>query len=188
MTANPAALDDRTIAGNFILISHIAYGDLTGLHMWIFKLLSDHRSALDPVRAGEPDASTRIVMETLRLEQSEFLYRRVIRTFEYEGMRFPAGWMIRCCINESHRDPAVFPEPDRFDPERFARRAYSREEYAPFGADAHGCMDRTSPSSWAASSSSSWLWVSTGRSRRTALRRGPETVIATTGAPARRNA
>ncbi len=147
---DPAAIDDPTIMGNFILISHIAYGDLTGLHMWIFKMLSDHPAVLDPVRAGQrdtqvvpgavPDAGTRIVMETLRLEQSEFLYRRVTRTFEYEGMTVPAGWMVRFCTHESHRDPAVFTEPGRFDPERFARRTYSREEYAPFGADAHGCM------------------------------------------------
>jgi cytochrome P450 len=55
-------------------------------------------------------------------------------------MTIPAGWSIRFCIHESHRDPAVFADPDRFDPERFARRTYSRDEYAPFGADAHGCM------------------------------------------------
>lgn len=148
--SNPSAIDDPTIAGNFVLISHIAHGDLAGLHMWLFKFLSDHPAVLEPVRAGRSetqvapggvaDAGTRIIMETIRLEQSEFLYRRVTRAFEHDGIRFPAGWMIRFCTQESHRDPAVFAEPDRFDPDRFARRAYSREEYAPFGADAHGCM------------------------------------------------
>lgn len=138
--AHAGAVDDPTVAGNFILISHIAYGDLTGLHMWIFKMLSDHPVVLAPVRAGVPDAGTRIVMETLRMEQSEFLYRRVTRSFQYDGFTIPAGWMIRFCIHESHRDPSVFPDPDRFDPDRFARRTYSREEYAPFGADAHACM------------------------------------------------
>ena len=134
------ALDDPTVAGNFILVSHIAYGDLTGLHLWVFKMVSDHPLVLAPVRAGVPDAGTRIIMETLRMEQSEFLYRRVTRSFEYEGMTIPAGWMIRFCIRESHRDPSVFPDPDRFDPDRFAGRTYSREEYAPFGADSHACM------------------------------------------------
>ena len=138
--AHGGAADDPTSTGNFILVSHIAHGDLTGLHLWIFKMVSDHPAALAPVRAGVPDAGTRIVMETLRLEQSEFLYRRVTRSFEYEGLTIPAGWMIRFCIRESHRDPAVFPDPDRFDPDRFAHRTYSREEYAPFGADSHACM------------------------------------------------
>jgi|SRR5688572_9287816 len=138
--AHAGAIDDPTIAGNFILVSHIAYGDLTGLHMWIFKMVSDHPAVLLPVRAGVADAGTRIVMETLRMEQSEFLYRRVTRSFDYEGLTIPAGWMIRFCIRESHRDPSVFPDPDRFDPNRFANRTYSREEYSPFGADSHACM------------------------------------------------
>jgi cytochrome P450 len=79
-------------------------------------------------------------METLRLEQSEYLYRKVARSVEFEGFVLPRGWLIRLLIQESHRDPAVFSDPERFDPERFARRKYTRSEYSPFGADAHGCM------------------------------------------------
>ena len=146
----PNAIDDPTIAGNFILITRIAYGDLTGLHDWVFKFLCDHPTVLVPLRAAGsaeeaglgaiPNPATRIVMETLRLEQTEFLYRKIARPIEFEGLVLPAGWFVRLCTQESHRDPTVFPEPERFDPDRFARRAYSRAEYSPFGADAHGCM------------------------------------------------
>jgi cytochrome P450 len=147
--ARADALEDPTIAGNFVLVSQIAYGDLTGLHMWIFKKLCDHPDALERLRSGhrvevatgaEPDPAVRIVKETLRMEQSEFLFRFVTRTFEFQGMRIPAGSRMRFCIHESHRDPDTFPDPDRFDPDRFARRTFSRDEYAPFGLDAHGCM------------------------------------------------
>ena len=50
------------------------------------------------------------------------------------------AWLLRICVNESHRDPAVFAEPNTFDPDRFAGRTFSRLEYSPFGADTHGCM------------------------------------------------
>jgi cytochrome P450 len=149
LRAAPDALDEPSIVGNFVLTFRLAISDLTGLHDWIFKQLSDHRDALDPVRRdtaresaprAEPDPAACIVMETLRLEQSEFLYRTVIRPIEFEGMVLPRRWLVRLCVQESHRDPGVFPDPDRFDPGRFARRAYSRTEYSPFGADAHGCM------------------------------------------------
>ena len=71
-------------------------------------------------RQGPPvDPATAFVMETLRLEQSEFLYRRVVAPIDIDGRTIPAGWILRLCVNEAHRDPAVFPDPDRFDPRRF---------------------------------------------------------------------
>jgi cytochrome P450 len=124
---------------------------VTGLADWILHFATGTPEALDAVRAvgrtaGGPrfalpvDPATAIVMETLRLEQSEYLYRRVARPFAFDGHRFPAGWIVRVCVNESHRDPATFPDPDRFDPQRFRTRAYSRLEYSPFGMPPHGCM------------------------------------------------
>jgi len=98
------------------------------------------RTAGGPRMQPPLDPATAFVMETLRLEQSEFLYRRVARPIDIDGRRIPAGWILRLCVNESHRDPAVFADPDRFDPRRFQSRAYSRTEYSPFGGLGHGCM------------------------------------------------
>jgi cytochrome P450 len=118
---------------------------------WIFHFAAAEPARLDPVRAhgrtaGGPrmqppvDPATAFVMETLRLEQSEYLYRRVSRPIDIDGHRVPAGWILRLCVNESHRDPTVFADPDRFEPQRFLSRAYSRTEYSPFGGHTHGCM------------------------------------------------
>ena len=108
-------------------------------------MLSDHPRWVERLREelAEPagsDLSTRVVMETLRLEQSEFVYRRAAHDFDWSGFTIPAGWLIRVCVQEGHRDPAVFEDPTVFDPDRFARRTFSRDEYSPFGADTHGCM------------------------------------------------
>lgn len=149
LTSTPTALDDPTISGNFILIFRIASMDMLGLHDWIFKFLSDHPEALNALRSPGPadtaaevvtDPATRIVLETLRLEQAEYLYRTTTAPIEFEGHNIPAGWLMRLCLQESHQDPTVFPDPERFNPDRFATRTYSRTEYSPFGADAHGCM------------------------------------------------
>jgi cytochrome P450 family 110 len=48
--------------------------------------------------------------------------------------------VFRVCVWEGHKDPNVFPDPFRFDPERFISRAYSLEEYAPFGMDKRHCI------------------------------------------------
>jgi cytochrome P450 len=155
LAAEPALFSDPTLSGNLVLISRLALGDLTGLYDWIFRMLTDHRSWLARLREEGPSSTTVwlsgcdpqalplapcIVMETLRLEQSEFLYRKIVRPVWIEGRLLPAGWLLRVCIQESHRAADVFGEPDRFDPDRFTRRAFVRTEYAPFGIDSHACM------------------------------------------------
>ena len=74
------------------------------------------------------------------MEQSEYLYRRVTKPITIDGFRIPRRWLLRICVHESHRDPTIFREPDRFDPDRFVGAAFSRNEYSPFGADNRGCI------------------------------------------------
>ncbi len=145
------ALDDPARARNMILVFRLGTTDLTSLLDWVLLELTEHPQWQGAVRSSgtTADASRRVrqdtvahrvVQETLRMEQSEYLYREVVRPFEINGFHVPAGWLLRVCVQESHRDPAIFPDPDRFDPERFAGRGVSRRDYSPFGADDHGCM------------------------------------------------
>jgi cytochrome P450 len=78
-------------------------------------------------------------METLRLEQSEFIVRDVLEDIRVNEFVVPAGWHLRVCVRESHQDPAAFPDPQRFDPDRFIAR-FNRHQYSPFGALAHTCL------------------------------------------------
>jgi retinoid hydroxylase len=47
-------------------------------------------------------------------------FRGVAEEFEFNGYRVPKGWTALYMINAAHRDPAIFKEPDKFDPERFS--------------------------------------------------------------------
>lgn len=135
------ALADRTVLGNLIYIMQVTWGDVGGLLLWIFKMLSDNSAWKDRLaREGSRDLAERIVLETLRLEQSESRYRRATADLELEGFRIPKGWLVRMCIRESHRDPEVFPEPTAFNPDRFDGRTYARTEYGPFGAFRLACI------------------------------------------------
>jgi cytochrome P450 len=151
VASDPGSLDRPSRIENFAMIARIATNDLTGLLDWTFRMLDGQSRWIDAVRAhgrtagaARPlppvDPATAIVMETLRLEQSEFLYRRTAKPIEVDGRTIPAGWLLRLCVQESHRDPAVFADPDRFDPSRFVDRAWTRYEYSPFGGHTHGCM------------------------------------------------
>jgi cytochrome P450 len=138
---HPDALNDRTVLGNLIYIMQVTWGDVTGLLLWVFKMMTDHpewrtRLAAEPSR----DLAVRIVQETLRLEQSESRYRRATADLEIDGFRIPHNWLVRMCVRESHQDTTTFPDPTRFDPDRFLGRPFTRSQYAPFGAFRLACI------------------------------------------------
>ena len=138
---HPEALDDRTVLGNLIYIMQVTWGDVTGLLLWVFKMLSDHPEWRERLaRERSHDLATRFVQETLRLEQSESRYRRATADLELDGFRIPKNWLVRVCVRESHQDEAIFPNPQAFDPDRFLGRPHTRGQYAPFGAFRLACI------------------------------------------------
>lgn len=47
-------------------------------------------------------------------------FRGVIEPIEFNGYYIPEGWTALYWINVTHRDPAVYRDPDTFDPDRFS--------------------------------------------------------------------
>jgi cytochrome P450 len=129
------AVDERVLLRNFVALTHTAGGDLGGLLAWIVRMLTDNPEWIARLRAedGPSDLPRRIAQETLRLEQSEFVNRRATADIAWASYVIPKGWRVRICVRESHRDAAIFVDPDRFDPDRFLSVPPPREEYSPFG-------------------------------------------------------
>jgi cytochrome P450 len=139
---HPCALDDPILINNLIFTMRLAWNDLTGLIMWLLKMLADHPDWLARIRAldSDPELPRRIVLETLRLQQSEFLIRRTTQDLEFEGFRIPARWHIRICIRESHRRSPHFQDPTEFNPDRFLQQRISRTQFMPFGTLTKSCL------------------------------------------------
>ncbi len=55
---------------------------------WLLAMLGKHPELGERMRE-DPALVDRFIMETLRLAQSEYLYRVVTRDFEFEGYLFP---------------------------------------------------------------------------------------------------
>jgi len=84
-----------------------------------------------------------LVDETLRLYAPWLVVRRANRDVDVMGHHIPAGGDVLYSHHALHRDPAVFPDPERFDPERWAEPGYRgsvRGVYMPFGAGVHRCI------------------------------------------------
>ena len=84
--------------------------------------------------------SRRIVLESLRLRQSEYLWRIVDDDIDFEGYRLPRGATLRICVREAHRNPEFFDQPLRFDPDRFLKPDWPPRAFAPFGIGLHTCF------------------------------------------------
>ena len=148
---NDAETIDPTVLGNWAGMVEFATIDIVGLLRWLLKMLIDfpawigqvreeQTGGLDRSRSADASLAERIVMETLRLERSEFLTRIATRDISFEGFRIPKGWSVRIGIREGNRNPEVFERATKFDPDRFINREYSMTEYAPFGLYRHNCI------------------------------------------------
>ena len=94
-----------------------------------------------------PDALARIpylnalIDETLRLYPIvDVFFRRLLRPWSFAGYELPAGVCLCPAIVLVHRDPELYPDPERFDPERFMGRKPRPHEYLPFGGGNRRCI------------------------------------------------
>jgi cytochrome P450 len=142
-----ADMPDRVCIDNLLFILKISSANVASLLLWLLKMLGEHPQWSSTVAmAGREGDETgqlalidSVVKETLRLAQSEYLYRRLREDVEFDGMKLPRGWLVRLCVRESHASNTAFTNPGEFDPARFLEKQSAVREYAPFGYGAHGC-------------------------------------------------
>jgi cytochrome P450 len=131
------ALEDPAVAGSLFYLMLLTWADVSGLLAWIVRMSSEHPRMLDRIRR-EPEFAGPFVRETLRLSQSEYLYRRARRDIPVGDVVVPSGWLVRICVREAHR--TAFERGADFDPGRFVGQRYGRDEYSPFGAHRLACL------------------------------------------------
>jgi cytochrome P450 len=139
----PGALTDLSRVRNLIYTAVTSYDDVTGLLAWELWHLADQPKWVQQLRADPAGASAladRIVSETLRLAQSEFVIREARTDLRVGDAVVPRGWLVRACLRESHRDPAKFAQAETFDPDRFLGDRVGRDRYSPFGVDHRFCL------------------------------------------------
>uniref|UniRef100_A0A182M905 Cytochrome P450 n=1 Tax=Anopheles culicifacies TaxID=139723 RepID=A0A182M905_9DIPT len=85
-----------------------------------------------------------VVKESLRLlPPVSFIGRRLVEDIEMNGVTIPAGTDFTIPIYVIHRNPNVYPDPERFDPERFSDESTQRRgpyDYIPFSIGSRNCI------------------------------------------------
>jgi len=83
----------------------------------MMKLLLDHPEIYARC-AQDEQYCRRVVEEALRHTSIATPYREVAKDFVYDGHQFRKGELVICAPPLSGRDPAIFPDPLKFDPLR----------------------------------------------------------------------
>jgi pentalenene oxygenase len=110
------------------------------------RLHAELDAVLDGARPGYEhlprlELTDRVVTETLRhYTPIWFGTRRVTRDTELGGFRLKAGTMMFWSPYVIHHRPDVYPEPGRFDPDRWLDTKPDKDSYYPFGAGARKCI------------------------------------------------
>jgi len=127
---------------------------------WTWYLLSQHpeveaklHAELGAVLAGRPPTADdvarlryteMIFAESMRLYPPAWIMgRRVLNDYEVDGYLAPAGSIIVMSQYVMHHDARYFPDPFKFDPERWTPEAQAtrpRFSYFPFGGGPRQCI------------------------------------------------
>jgi cytochrome P450 len=107
----------------------------TKLFSEMMRMLAEQHDEWWKLKA-DPERAPRVVEEALRLASpTQGLYRKVTRDVEIEGTSVPAGDRVLVMFAAANRDPATFPDPQRFDPDRPNVR-----NHVAFGGGVHFCI------------------------------------------------
>jgi cytochrome P450 len=112
---------------------------------WAIVLLARHPADLarleSELSGGEDGYLDAVIKETLRLRPViSLVLRKLVEPTEIGGRLLPAGVSVAPSIYLVHRRPEIYPEPERFRPDRFIERPAGTYTWIPFGGGVRRCL------------------------------------------------
>jgi cytochrome P450 len=153
-------MSDRQLLDEVITLTGAAQETSADGQAWTMYLLAKHpevrerlRSEVDDVLGAVPVTAERmrrlpyamqVYKESLRLyPPAAVMLRSAIRNTTIGGYRVPRGTVVLISPYGLHRRPDAFPDPERFDPDRFAKeneQKLPKHAFLPFGGGQHVCV------------------------------------------------
>ena len=99
----------------------------------------------DPMAIAKLPYLTAVAYETLRIYPVVFvIFTRITKSpITIMGHHYQANTILAACPYLTHRREDLYPESEKFKPERFLERQYSAYEYFPFGGGNRRCIGAT---------------------------------------------
>lgn len=115
---------------------------------WTLERLTRHPAVLDKAvhaaQTGDDDYLDAVAKETLRIRPVVFdVGRMLTQPVSVAGHRLPAGVMVAPGIGLVHERDDVYPDADRFDPDRMLGASLGPTTWFPFGGGNRRCLSAT---------------------------------------------
>jgi len=140
-----SAMTDRELRDELLTLLVAGHETTATALAWAVERLARHpdklRRLAAEVRAGQDEYLKAVVYETLRLRPVISLVNRTLKApMRFGGYELPAGIKVVPSIYLVHRRPDVYPEPERFLPERFLATPPGTYTWIPFGGGVRRCL------------------------------------------------
>ena len=113
---------------------------------WAFERISRHPQVLERLvaeAAGDDNTYRQATIFEVQRNRTviDFSGRNIAAPmYELGDWRLPQGYSILISLLELHRDPQVYPDPERFDPQRFLDEKPNTFSWVPFGGGTRRCV------------------------------------------------
>ncbi len=142
-------MSDREVRDNLMSMILAGHETTTGELSWAFQLLAHNphvqsRLAAEIDRGTEEDYLTATIHETMR-RKPVFLFaipRQVVKPVEIDDWTYHPPAHLVACTYLMHHDPAFYPQPYEFRPERFLDEAPEPRTWLPWGGGRKHCLGR----------------------------------------------
>ncbi len=144
-------MDDRELRDQLMTLLAAGHDTTATALSWAMERLTRHPAVLEravaaahAAAAGDPAGDEyldAVAKETLRVRPVVFDVGRVLKQpVEVAGYRLPAGVLVAPGIGPVHASAAIYPDPQRFDPDRMLDATLTPTTWLPFGGGNRRCL------------------------------------------------
>jgi cytochrome P450 len=136
-----AGLPDVDVRDELLTLLAAGHETTASTLAWAIHYLARDPVAQERLAAGEEGFAEAVVHETLRLRPALPLVVRLLKApLTIGGRLLPAGTTVAPSAVLIHRDPALYPDPEAFRPDRFLGVKPGTYHWIPFGGGVRRCI------------------------------------------------